>query len=414
MFSTAVLGCVWGDEGKAKIVDVLAENSDIIIRFQGGNNAGHTIQLNGQKYIFHLVPSGIIHPQKICVLASGVAIDPFELIKEINDLKAKGISFQGRFFIDPKASIVLPLHKDQDIKNESKSSHTKIGTTKRGIGPCYSDLIARVGIMFSDLFDEDYLRNRLENIYAYHDIKIKDVDSSLEKLLEAGETLKQYEKQIPYLINKANNKKILFEGAQGSLLDIIYGSYPFVTSSHTISGGIPIGCGFDPRKINKIIGVYKSYFTRVGEGPFPTELKDDTGDQIRQKGNEYGSTTGRPRRCGWFDAVAAKYTAMINGIDEIALTLLDVLSGFESIKICTKYQISDKILGEFPNNINQLSIVKPVYIELPGWKEDISQITDYRHLPENAKKYITRIEVLLKVKISIISVGPERKQVIFN
>ena len=239
-------------------------------------------------------------------------------------------------------------------------------------------------------------------------------DSSLEKLLEAGETLKQYEKQIPYLINKANNKKILFEGAQGSLLDIIYGSYPFVTSSHTISGGIPIGCGFDPRKINKIIGVYKSYFTRVGEGPFPTELKNDTGDQIRQKGDEYGSTTGRPRRCGWFDAVAAKYTAMINGIDEIALTLLDVLSGFESIKICTKYQVSDKILGEFPNNINQLNKVKPVYIELPGWEKDISQITDYKHLPENAKKYITRIEALLEVKVSIISVGPERKQVIFN
>jgi len=416
MSSIAVLGCIWGDEAKAKIVDVLAENSDIVVRFQGGNNAGHTINLKGKKYVFHLVPSGILYPEKICAIAAGVVIDPFDLLEEIDSLKKQGISFKGRFFIDPRTSVVLPLHKMLDNKTENESNQIKIGTTKRGIGPCYSDKIARTGIHFSDLFDEEYLTKRLENIYSYHHLPFTEINPLINNLMKAGDELKPYLKQLPYFLNDLyeQDKKILFEGAQGSLLDINFGTYPFVTSSHTIAGGISVGCGFSPKKIGRIVGVYKSYFTRVGEGPFPTELTGETGEKIRTRGNEFGATTGRPRRCGWFDAVAARYTAMINGIDEIALTLLDVLSGFETIKICTKYYSGNEKTEEFPSNPKILTKVEPEYIELPGWKEDITQMKNYDELPENTKKYISKIEELLNRKVSIVSVGPERKQTIFR
>jgi len=414
MSSIAVLGCIWGDEAKAKIVDVLAENAEIVVRFQGGNNAGHTINLNGKKYVFHLVPAGILYPDKMCALAAGVVIDPFDLIQEINNLKKKGISFEGRFFLDPRTSIVLPLHKYLDVKAENGSRQTKIGTTKKGIGPCYSDKIARTGICFSDLFDQEYLTNRLENIYSSHRLPVTEIKPLLADLMKTGEELKPFLKQLSYFLNElyGQNKNILFEGAQGSLLDIYFGTYPFVTSSHTIAGGISVGCGFSPKKIDRIVGVYKSYFTRVGEGPFPTELTDETGEKIRIRGNEFGATTGRPRRCGWFDVVAAKYTAMINGIDEIALTLLDVLSGFETIKVCTKYLSGNEKTEEFPFNAKIMEEIQPEYIELPGWKEDITEVKNYEQLPINAKKYISKIEELLNKKISIISVGPERRQTI--
>ncbi len=413
MGSTAVLGCAWGDEAKAKIVDVLAKDADYIIRFQGGNNAGHTIKINNKKYIFHLVPSGILYPEKICIIGSGVVIDPFQLIEEINDLESKSISFENRLYIDPRTQIVLPLHIELDGKQENDTEQVKIGTTKKGIGPCYSDAVSRIGIRFGDLFEKDHLIQRVNNLFSFHGRTAQNAEALIVKLMEAGKRLQPYLKQIPYFLKEVSNKKLLFEGAQGSLLDIYFGTYPFVTSSHTIAGGISIGTGYS-KKIDRIVGVYKSYYTRVGEGPFPTELLDELGERIRVQGNEYGSTTGRPRRCGWFDAVAAKFTAMINNVDEIALTLLDVLSGIDKLKICTKYHIDNQLTDEFPYSANTLYKAKPEYIELEGWKEDISKIRDYNKLPENAKKYISKIEEILNVRVSIVSVGPNRSQTIFK
>ena len=416
MSSIAVLGCAWGDEAKAKIVDVLAEKSDIIARFQGGNNAGHTINLKGKKYVFHLIPSGILYPDKICVLGSGVVIDPFQLVSEIGELEKSGIRFEERFFIDPRANVVLPLHRLLDGQAENNELQTTIGTTRKGIGPTYADAIARKGLKMYDLFDEEKLIKKLKIIYEYHGLKSENLQELTESLLKIGESVEQYLLQIPYLLNNEYDagKNILFEGAQGSLLDIFFGTYPFVTSSHTIAGGISVGLGVPPQKIDKVVGVYKSYYTRVGEGPFPTELKDEIGEKIRRQGNEYGSTTGRPRRCGWFDAVAAKYTAMINGVDEIALTLLDVLSGFSTLKICTEYRLEDNFIDEFPFDSDILKRIEPQYIELPGWEENISGMKKFSYLPSNAQKYVSAIEELLGIKISVISVGPERDQTIFR
>ena len=412
MSSIAVLGCIWGDEAKAKIVDVLASEADMIIRFQGGSNAGHTICVGDKKHVFHLIPSGILHPDKICVLASGVVIDPFKLIEEIENLRKQGIDFTDRFFIDPRAGIVLPLHKELDAGFEKVSADKQIGTTKRGIGPCYSDLIARTGIKFADLYDKEELLEKLINLYRYHGRDFNNQEALLTQLKEVANYLKPFKKQVPYMLNNSADKNLLFEGAQGTLLDIFFGSYPYVTSSHTVAGGIAVGSGIAPKKVEKIIGVYKSYFTRVGEGPFPTELFDDTGNRIRTQGNEFGSTTGRPRRCGWFDLVAAKYTAMINGVDEIALTLLDVLSGFDTLKICTSYKIGNDITEEFPETSTLLSQAEPQYITLEGWQEDLSGITSYDALPEAAKRYIKVVEENLGAKVSIVSVGPRRDQTI--
>jgi adenylosuccinate synthase len=413
MKSVAVLGCAWGDEAKAKIVDVLAKDADFIVRFQGGNNAGHTIVLNDEKYVFHLVPSGILYPEKKCVLGPGVVIDPFELISEIQSLKSKGIVFEERFFIDPRAHLVLPLHREIDGEQEANSAQTKIGTTKRGIGPAYSDATARVGIRFGDLYEKDYLVERITGLFHYHGLPQSEIGATVENLVEAGQTLKLFIRQIPYLWQTYADAKILFEGAQGALLDVNFGTYPFVTSSHTIAGGIAVGSGY-VKPVDRIVGVFKSYYTRVGEGSFPTELFDEIGDKIRRQGNEYGSTTGRPRRCGWFDAVAAKYTAMINGIDEVALTLLDVLAEIEELKICIGYRINNERIDEFPYNAKKLNQAEPEYVILPGWKEDISSIRDFHDLPENAKQYVFTIEELLGKKVSMISVGPDRNQTIFR
>ena len=412
----AILGCMYGDEAKAKIVDVLANDSDIVVRFQGGNNAGHTIVLNDKKYILHMVPSGILYPDKSCLLANGVVIDLLALLDEIKELKDKGIITENRLFIDPKAHVVLPLHKKMDIKNE-ESDKDKIGTTKKGIGPCYSDKIARKGIRLAEIVHDKDLKAKLKALYQYHQVEIKDESlAELEEtLIKAAKKLKPFFTQSSYLLNKyfEEDKNILFEGAQGSLLDIDFGTYPYVTSSHTVVGGINTGSGYPTNRIDKVYGIYKSYFTRVGDGPFPTELFDESGEKIRKQGNEFGSTTGRPRRCGWFDAVAAKYTAMVNGIDSIALTCLDVLSGFKNLKICTGYMINDEIIREFPSSSTQLTKVKPDYIDVPGWKEDLTDIKDYSELPENTKNYINTIEQLLDTKIEIISVGPDRNQTIF-
>lgn len=418
MSSLAVLGCMFGDEAKAKIVDVMAAKADIVVRFQGGSNAGHTIVINGVKSVLNLIPSGIFHPEKICVLANGVVIDPFSLQQEINRLKEKGVEFKGRFFVDPAAHVVLPLHKQLDASNDDNSNQVKIGTTKRGIGPCYSDKIARKGLRIGYLTNKEKIKNCLVTLYAYHKIEIdeNELNKVTEELYEAGCVFSEYFKNVPYFLNEAHKsgKKILFEGAQGTLLDIDYGTYPFVTSSHTCSGGISIGCGLAPKNINEVLGVYKSYFTRVGEGPFVTELEDETGQKIREQGNEYGATTGRPRRCGWFDAVAAKFTAMINGVDYIALTLLDVLTGFDKLKVCTSYSIDGTETDFYPSSVDEIEKAKPVYVELDGWTEDITKITNFNDLPENAKKYVYFIEQQTGIKVKIVSVGPNRSQTIFR
>jgi len=418
MSSFAVLGCMFGDEAKAKIVDVLAGDVDIVVRFQGGNNAGHTIVVDGKKIVFHIIPSGILYPDVVCVLGNGVVVDPFAMLNEMTDLKARGISFTNRFFIDPGANLVLPIHKELDNKLEDSGDKLKIGTTRRGIGPCYADKTARYGIRFSDLYEPDYLKQKIENLYKYHETDITEEEERrlLDSLSDIPLQIKPFLLQVSYFLNTSyqQGKKILFEGAQGALLDLSHGTYPYVTSSNTTTGGIFTGSGLSYKNLDKVIGVYKSYFTRVGDGPFPTELKNEIGEIIRKRGNEYGSTTGRPRRCGWFDAVAAKYTAMINGVDEIAITLLDVLSGFETIKICESYKIDGITYKELPSDCHLLSKVEPVYIELDGWSEEISHIKEYVLLPLNAKNYIKKIEELLDIKSVIISVGPERNQTIYR
>lgn len=416
MSSIAVLGCMWGDEAKAKIVDVLGVSADLVVRFQGGSNAGHTIHLNEHKYVFHSVPSGILYPAAVCVIGPGVVIDPFDILKEIAALAEQDICFDGRLLIDLRCPLVLPLHLKLDAANETQAGKNKIGTTKRGIGPAYADDRARVGIRLLDLQYPDWLSQRLQNLYRFHDLQItdKELASLIKKLATAWKQLSAYAAQTDTYLRQAylNGKQILFEGAQGSLLDITYGTYPYVTSSNTIAGAISTGGGVPSRMIDKVVGVYKAYCTRVGEGPFPTELNDELGDQIRIQGNEFGATTGRPRRCGWFDAVAAKYTAEINGVDRIAFTLLDVLSGLEQIKVCTAYWIEGKRYESYPADPFLLSKAVPEYLTLKGWKQDITGCKTLRSLPKAAKEYLEVIQDLLGVPIQIISVGKERSQTI--
>lgn len=414
MNSIAVLGCMWGDEAKAKIVDFLGDKTDVVVRFQGGSNAGHTICLDGKKYVFHSVPSGILYPNTICVIASGVVIDPLDLLEEMSGLEAQGISFEGRLFIDERAGIVLPIHRLLD--NAYEAGNNKIGTTKRGIGPAYTDLTSRIGVRLIDLKYLDILKERIKSMYSVHQININPIELNLQldALNKAWERLQTYVIQADLKLYewRKQGKKLLFEGAQGTLLDIRYGTYPFVTSSHTMAGGISTGAGISPRSIDKIIGVYKAYCTRVGDGPFPTELFNATGDRIRSQGNEFGSTTGRPRRCGWFDAVAARYTARINGIDSMALTLLDVLSGLPELHICTAYHHHNELLEGYPSHSNLLSEVEPQYMTLPGWDDDLTTIRSVSALPENARKYIKAIEEILELPIELISVGKDRTQTI--
>jgi len=414
----AVLGCLFGDEAKAKIVDVLAEDFDIIIRFQGGSNAGHTVIHGGHKYVMHLIPSGIFYPDKVCILGSGVVINPKELQEEMRSLTERSINFKDRFYIDERAAIVLPLHITLDKKGESLDTSYTIGTTQRGIGPCYADSASRIGIRMVDLADQATLTAKIKHMYFAHMDSISDYDLSLqvEALHSFYLQMQPHFINLPYALDTwiSQGKRILFEGAQGALLDVYFGTYPYVTSSHTIAGGIAACAGFSPKKIDNYFGVVKSYFTRVGGGPLPTELNDETGEYIRKRGNEYGATTGRPRRCGWFDAVAAKYAVMVNGIDGIALTLLDVLSGLETLKICTGYAIApgQKPLTTFPANTHILENVTPQYIELPGFTEDITACKTWDELPLNAQKYIKKIEELLGVPVKIISIGPSREQTI--
>ncbi len=417
---TILVGSQWGDEGKGKIVDILSNRYDIVVRYQGGANAGHTIQLGDSQYILHLIPSGIMRDDVTCVIGNGVVIDPKALLDEIDFLEGRGINLSGRLFISHNAHLIMPYHKLIDSLNESGKN--KIGTTGRGIGPCYIDKYARKGIKIVDLLDHDSLEKKitqnlkekntlLKKIYGRDEL---DVNSIIKEYKEFDEKIDQYITDVPIFLDNAisQNKSILMEGAQGALLDIDHGTYPFVTSSNPTSGGACTGTGIPPTKITDVIGIVKAYTTRVGLGPFPTELVNETGENLRKWGAEFGATTGRPRRCGWFDAFLVGYSRMINGIDKAAITKLDVLSNLDEIKVCVGYELNGKLLKSFPTTESRISKVKPVYETLPGWKEDISNAENYNELPVQAKNYLEFISEKCGFEISIISVGPRRKQTI--
>ncbi len=420
--SVAVLvGSQWGDEGKGKIVDILSEKYDIVARYQGGANAGHTVAIGDKQYILHLIPSGILREEVICVIGNGVVIDPNALLEEIELLEKNNIKVNGRLFISQNAHLIMPYHKLLDSINES--GEKKIGTTGRGIGPCYIDKYARKGIKIVDLLDRKELaekirenlsekNNLLKKVYDHDEL---DVEEIIKEYEEFDQRIDKYIKDIPSFLNGAisEGKSILLEGAQGALLDVDHGTYPYVTSSSPTSGGACTGTGIPPTKINMVIGIVKAYTTRVGNGPFPTELLDEDGEKLRKVGAEFGATTGRPRRCGWFDAALVKYSAMINGIDCVAITKLDVLSSFEEIKVCVGYELNGKKLVYFPSDAAKLSKVTPVYKVLPGWNEDISNCKSYADLPENTKEYLSLIAKESGISINIISVGPKRAQTFY-
>ncbi len=417
-----ILGAQWGDEGKGKIVDLLSESADIVVRYQGGANAGHTVSFDGKTYVLHLLPSGIFHQNVICVIGNGVVIDPIALMNEIEMVKSAGVDIKGRLLISHNAHLIMPYHKLLDkIYDQGED---KIGTTGRGIGPAYVDKYARVGIKVVDLLDREILCRKLrKNIEAKNEILEKiygttklDVEKIINEYIEFDKKIDEFVTDTALYLNNAikEKKKILLEGAQGALLDIDHGTYPFVTSSNPTAGGASTGSGIPPTKINGVIGIIKAYTTRVGEGPFPTELKNEIGDYIREKGFEFGATTGRPRRCGWLDLVSLKYSIMINGIDKLALTKIDVLSELDEIKICVSYEINGKKLKNFPTNPETLSKVTPIYETFKGWKKDLSNIGSYSELPSEAKEFIQAIEFFTGVEISIISIGADRKQTILK
>ena len=426
MSTLIVVGSQWGDEGKGKITDLLSEEADIIVRYQGGCNAGHTVVKGDEQYIFHLIPSGILHQGVKCLIGNGVVIDPQSLLQEIESLRKKNIEIDDNLFIDFKAHVVFPYHKTLDEIKETKRGKDKIGTTKRGIGPAYVDKIARTGIRMIDMIDGKSLSKKIEiNLKEKNDIfeklyglKISNQEKKdiLKKYIEYGQLLKKYVTDVSLYLNQAINedKKILFEGAQGTLLDVDHGTFPYVTSSNPIAGGACIGTGVGPTKIDRVMGITKAYTTRVGRGPFPTEMQGELEEYTRQKGGEFGATTGRPRRCGWFDAVLVNYAVRINGMDSMVLTKIDVLSDFDKIKICTSYKYNGETIKEFPVNLEILENCIPVYEEMEGWKGDISQITKYGDLPQQLKDYISRIEELVKTKVVIVSVGPKRSQTIIR
>lgn len=421
---TVVVGAQWGDEGKGKIVDILSAEMDLVVRYQGGANAGHTINLKGNKFILHLIPSGILHPQTTCIIGNGVVVDPVALLEEMDLLENKGIKINGRLKISNRAHLIFPYHKLLDQIKEASAFEQRIGTTGRGIGPAYSDKINRCGIRMIDLFDQKTLAEKLkmrvtavneilQNIYHQAPVSLSDI---LHEIIKVSPVIKPLITDTTLLLNNAINegKKILMEGAQGTLLDVDHGTYPFVTSSNPVSAGACLGSGIGPTKINHIVGVVKAYTTRVGEGPFPTELKSKEGAALREVGQEYGATTGRPRRCGWFDLVVARYAARINGLTALAITKLDVLDSLKEISVCTAYQYKDERIDEFPANINILEKCKPIYETLPGWNSTTSDVSRYNQLPLKARKYLEYLESHIEVPISMISVGAMRDKTIFK
>ena len=421
MAITIVVGAQWGDEAKGKIVDFLAANADYIIRFNGGNNAGHTVVVDGETYKFHLVPCGILHQNAICVIGDGEVVDPAVLAKEIDGLDARGIS-SSRLKISLNAHVVLPYHLLFDRLEEQRKGGKAIGTTARGIGPAYADKASRIGIRMGEFIDPERFKARLlDNLKFKNEIitKVYGADplpeqEILKEYLGYADKIRPFVTNTNYMVGEAakEGKKLLFEGAQGTLLDIDYGTYPFVTSSHTVAGGACIGTGIGPTAVDEVIGVVKAYQTRVGAGIFPTELFDDVCDFIRERGREYGTTTGRARRCGWLDTVAIRYSAMVNGLTCLSVMLLDVLSGLETLKICNAYKCNGVETSRLPSDWESIKTCEPIYEELPGWSEDISGIRNYDDLPANAKGYIKRIEEITGVPVKYISVGADRNATI--
>lgn len=419
MSSVVVVGTQWGDEGKGKITDFLSENAEVIARYQGGNNAGHTIKFNGETYKLHLIPSGIFYKDKISVIGNGMVVDPKALVKELAYLHDKGVTTDN-LRISNRAHVILPYHLKLDEVEEASKGANKIGTTKKGIGPAYMDKAARIGIRIADLLDRESFeekltrnleeKNRLfERIYETEGFKIEDI---LNEYYEYGQQIKHYVQDTSVVLNDAldEGRRVLFEGAQGVMLDIDQGTYPFVTSSNPVAGGVTIGSGVGPTKITHIVGVSKAYTTRVGDGPFPTELDNEIGHQIREVGREYGTTTGRPRRVGWFDSVVVRHARRVSGITDLSLNSIDVLTGIETLKICVAYRYKGELIEEFPASLKMLAECEPVYEELQGWTEDITGCKSLDELPENARHYLERISQLTGIPLSIFSVGPDRTQ----
>ena len=418
MKTVAVVGSQWGDEGKGKVIDFLATQADVVVRGQGGNNAGHTLVVDGKKFALRLIPSGILNSNTINVIGNGIVFDPKGFFEEIEMLESNGISTKN-IKISDRAHIVFPYHKELDGLAEEARGDNKIGTTKKGIGPCYMDKTERSGIRVCDLMDKEIFAKKLKlqvdaknklvtGVYGKE--AMFDFDEIYNEFIVYAEKMRPYVEDTTVIVYDAikANKKVLFEGAQGTLLDLDLGTYPFVTSSHPTSGGFAVGAGVGPNMIKDVVGIVKAYTTRVGEGPFVTELFDETGDRIRTQGHEFGTVTGRARRCGWFDAVIVKYAARVNGLTSISFMLLDVLTGFDKIKICTAYKMGDKIVNNFPASLEDLAKCEPVYEELDGWHEDITKVEKFEDLPENAKKYIARIEELIGVNVDLVSVGPNK------
>ena len=415
------MGTQWGDEGKGKIVDHLAQQAQVVVRYQGGNNAGHTVVVKGVESKLNLLPSGILYPGKTCIIGNGVVVDPAHLLKEIAGMQERGIDTSG-LKISNRAQVILPYHRLMDEADEESRGDAKIGTTKKGIGPCYVDKNARIGIRFVDLMDPEEFARRLKiNVTAKNRLLTEifgkeplDYDKILADYLGYAEKLRPYVTDTIFTLHDAigRNEKILFEGAQATMLDLDYGTYPYVTSSHPVAGGVCVGAGVGPSAIGKVVGVVKAYTTRVGEGPFVTELHDETGNLIRERGHEYGTTTGRPRRTGWLDTVVVKYACMLSGIDCLAITRLDILDTLPTLKICTGYLYKGKPLHEYPASLKVLDEVEPVYEELPGWQSDITGIRRYEDLPLNARRYVERLSECSGARLGVISVGPDREQTI--
>ena len=421
MATAMVLGTQWGDEGKGKIVDYLAQKADVVIRSQGGNNAGHTVVADGQSFALRLLPSGILFSEKTCIIGNGVVVNPEVLLEEIDGMVKKGVTI-SRLEVSTRAHVIMPYHIRIDEEDEKLRGDDKIGTTKNGIGPCYADKINRVGIRIGDLMDRDVfyqklktnleLKNRL--FATYYNCEGFDFEEIFTKYTALAERIRPYVKDTEYSANQyiKEGKKVLFEGAQATMLDLDHGTYPFVTSSNPTAGGACVGSGVGPRMMSNIIGVVKAYTTRVGAGPFPAEQSNKIGEYLRETGHEFGTVTGRSRRCGWFDSVVVRYAAMLNSLDYLAITRLDILDGLDTINICKGYMYKGIELKEYPESLKVLQDVEPVYEELPGWKTDISGCKSYDELPENARYYVERISQLVGVPLGIVSVGPDRSQTI--
>jgi adenylosuccinate synthase len=424
MPNVVVVGAQWGDEGKGKVVDLLTEHAQVVVRFQGGNNAGHTLVVKGQKTVLHLIPSGILHPGKVCVIGNGVVLDPNVLCAEIDALRARGLlAEEGQLVISEAAHVIFPWHRLLDTVRERSRGGQAIGTTGRGIGPAYEDKVARHGIRVRDLLRPARLRSQVEERWAAAQEELRSLGATEQlgsaadiaaEAAQRGEQLGRYVKDASLFLadQRRRGARILFEGAQGTLLDVDHGTYPYVTSSNCVAGNAAVGSGVGPTAIDAVMGIAKAYTTRVGAGPFPTELTGELGERLRKEGNEFGSTTGRPRRCGWLDGVVLRYAARVNGLSSLALTKLDVLSGLERLQLCVGYRLDGAVLKDLPTDVEELARVQPVYEELPGWPEHLAQVRSLDALPENAKRYLRRVEEVAELPVTCVSVGADRGETI--